>query len=53
MTEDLQKRIQAALANPQNMGEMAGVDSIGTVGNAVASRAAELIPRCGGVRVSP
>ena len=34
MTEDLQKRIQAALANPQNMGELAGADSIGTVGNA-------------------
>jgi NifU-like protein involved in Fe-S cluster formation len=34
MIEDLQKRIQAALANPQNMGEMAGADSIGTVGNA-------------------
>jgi clan AA aspartic protease len=32
--DDLQKRIQAALANPQNMGEMAGADSIGTVGNA-------------------
>jgi hypothetical protein len=31
MTDDLQKRIQAALANPQNMGEMAGADSIGTV----------------------
>ena len=34
ITDDLQKRIQAALANPQNMGEMAGGDSIGTVGNA-------------------
>jgi NifU-like protein involved in Fe-S cluster formation len=34
MTEDLQKRIQAALANPQNMGEMADADRIGTVGNA-------------------
>jgi nitrogen fixation NifU-like protein len=34
LTDDLQKRIQAALANPQNMGEMAGADSIGTVGNA-------------------
>ena len=34
MNEDLQQRIQAALANPQNMGEMAGADSIGTVGNA-------------------
>ena len=53
MTDDLQKRIQAALANPQNMGEMAGADSIGTVGNAVTNRAAELIPRCGGVRVFP
>jgi len=34
MNEDLQKRIQAALANPQNMGEMTGADSVGTVGNA-------------------
>ena len=34
MTDDLQKRIQAALANPQNLGELAGADSIGTVGNA-------------------
>ncbi len=34
MTDDLQKRIQAALANPQNMGELANADSIGTVGNA-------------------
>jgi NifU-like protein involved in Fe-S cluster formation len=34
VTDDLQKRIQAALANPQNMGELANADSIGTVGNA-------------------
>ena len=34
MNDDLQKRIQAALASPQNMGEMAGADSVGTVGNA-------------------
>ncbi|HVU08609.1 MAG TPA: iron-sulfur cluster assembly scaffold protein [Verrucomicrobiae bacterium] len=34
MNEDLQKRIQAALANPQNMGELANADSVGTVGNA-------------------
>jgi NifU-like protein involved in Fe-S cluster formation len=34
MTEDLQKRIQAALANPQNMGELADADRVGTVGNA-------------------
>ena len=34
MTEDLQKRIQDALANPQNMGELPSADSIGTVGNA-------------------
>jgi NifU-like protein involved in Fe-S cluster formation len=34
MTEELQQRIQAALANPQNMGELADADAIGTVGNA-------------------
>src|SRR6201996_4983686 len=34
MTENLQKRIQAALANPQNMGELADADAVGTVGNA-------------------
>lgn len=34
MNEDLQKRIQDALANPQNMGELANADAIGTVGNA-------------------
>src|SRR5277367_4748586 len=33
MTEDLEKRIREALLNPQNMGEMSGADSIGTVGN--------------------
>jgi nitrogen fixation protein NifU and related proteins len=33
MNDDLQKRIQEALANPQNMGELADADSIGTVGN--------------------
>lgn len=34
MNDDLQQRINDALANPQNMGEMAGADAIGTVGNA-------------------
>ena len=34
MTEDLQKRIAEALRNPQNMGELAGADAVGTVGNA-------------------
>lgn len=34
MNEDFQKRVEAAVANPQNMGEMTGADSIGTVGNA-------------------
>jgi len=34
VTDDLQKRIQAALANPQNMGELANADAVGTVGNA-------------------
>jgi NifU-like protein involved in Fe-S cluster formation len=30
---DLEKRIREAMLNPQNMGEMAGADSVGTVGN--------------------
>jgi NifU-like protein involved in Fe-S cluster formation len=34
MTDDLQKRIAEALRNPQNMGELAGADAVGTVGNA-------------------
>lgn len=34
MTDDLQQRIQAALANPQNLGELADADRVGTVGNA-------------------
>ncbi len=34
MNEDLQKRIQEALANPQNLGELANADAVGTVGNA-------------------
>jgi NifU-like protein involved in Fe-S cluster formation len=34
MTDDLQKRIDDALKNPRNMGEMAGADALGTVGNA-------------------
>ena len=33
MNDDLQKRIQQALANPQNMGELANADAVGTVGN--------------------
>ena len=34
MNDEFQKRVEDAIANPQNMGEMAGADSIGTVGNA-------------------
>ena len=34
MNDDLQTRIQAALANPQNLGELANADRVGTVGNA-------------------
>jgi len=34
MGDDLQKRIQVALANPRNLGELAGADAVGTVGNA-------------------
>src|SRR5882762_335860 len=33
MNDDLQKRIQDALASPQNMGELANADAVGTVGN--------------------
>lgn len=33
MNQDLQKRIEQALKNPQNMGELAGADAVGTVGN--------------------
>ena len=33
MNDDLQKRIQDALANPQNLGELANADAVGTVGN--------------------
>lgn len=33
MNEDLEKRIQQAMANPQNVGELADADSVGTVGN--------------------
>src|SRR4029453_835578 len=33
MNEELQKRIAEALQNPQNMGELANADAVGTVGN--------------------
>jgi len=33
MNNDLEKRIREAMANPQNMGELANADAIGTVGN--------------------
>src|SRR5215510_5638134 len=34
MTDDFQKRLAEAMQNPQNLGELPGADSIGTVGNA-------------------
>jgi len=34
MNDPFEQRIEAAMANPQNMGEMSGADAIGTVGNA-------------------
>lgn len=34
MNDDLEKRIEAAVKNPQNLGEMENADSIGTVGSA-------------------
>jgi len=33
MNNDLQKRIQQAIADPKNLGEMTDADSVGTVGN--------------------
>jgi len=33
MNEDLQQRIAEAMRNPQNLGELAGADAVGTVGN--------------------
>ena len=33
MNQDLEKRIREAMANPQNMGELADADAVGTVGN--------------------
>jgi NifU-like protein involved in Fe-S cluster formation len=33
MNDDLQKKISEAIANPQNMGELANADAIGTVGS--------------------
>jgi len=33
MKDDLQKRITEAMRNPQNIGELANADAIGTVGN--------------------
>src|SRR5919198_1822845 len=34
MSNEFEKRVEDAIKNPQNMGEMAGADTIGTVGNA-------------------
>src|ERR1051325_6226520 len=33
MNDDLQKRISEAISNPQNLGELANADAVGTVGN--------------------
>ena len=33
MNDDLQKRISEAMRNPQNVGELANADAVGTVGN--------------------
>src|SRR5205809_5099241 len=33
MNDDLQKRIEEAMRNPQNLGELPGADAVGTVGN--------------------
>src|SRR5213596_3538563 len=33
MNDDLQKRITEAMRSPQNLGELANADAVGTVGN--------------------
>jgi NifU-like protein involved in Fe-S cluster formation len=33
MNDDLEAKIQAAVQNPQNLGEMTGADAVGTVGS--------------------
>ncbi len=33
MSDDLEKRIQQAIAQPRNLGEMEGADAVGTVGS--------------------
>ena len=33
MKDDLEQRIEAAVKNPQNLGEMENADAIGTVGS--------------------
>lgn len=33
MSDDLESKIQAALANPQNLGELSDADAVGTVGS--------------------
>ena len=33
MSDDIEARIQAAVRDPQNLGEMSGADAVGTVGN--------------------
>src|SRR3974390_2978309 len=33
MSDPLEQRIREAIANPQNLGELAGADAVGTVGN--------------------
>src|SRR5450432_4474111 len=33
MSDDLEKRIEAAVKNPQNLGELADADAVGTVGS--------------------
>lgn len=34
MSDEFQQRVAQAIANPRHLGEMAGADSVGTVGNA-------------------
>src|SRR6476661_6232424 len=46
MNEDLQKRIAEAMRNPQNVGELANADAVGTVGNSDCGEMLRLWVKC-------
>ena len=37
MSDDIEAKIEAAIKNPKNLGEMKDADAVGTVGSAIAA----------------